>query len=68
MSDARPYERRPRRSRWPRLLVTAGIILLVFVLGLAIGKALNDGPSPPSSVTYVRTLETLTGQTSTSAP
>ncbi|MEI7759784.1 MAG: hypothetical protein WCJ67_03335 [Thermoleophilia bacterium] len=69
MSDARPYERRRRsRSRWPRLLATVGIILLVFVLGVAIGKALNDGPPPPSTVTYVRTLETLTEQTGASVP
>jgi hypothetical protein len=32
------------------------------VVGIAIGQALNDGPPPPSTETYVRTLEPMTQQ------
>jgi hypothetical protein len=47
----------PRRSPWPRRVVVAVAIVAIFVLGIAIGQALNDGPPPPSTETYVRTLE-----------
>jgi hypothetical protein len=36
--------------------VTA-LAVLLFALGIAIGQALNDGPPPPSTVTYVHTLK-----------
>jgi hypothetical protein len=32
---------------------------LVFAVGLAVGKALDDGPEPPATVTTVRTLQPL---------
>jgi hypothetical protein len=54
-----------RRNPWPRRLVVAGVVLVVFVLGIAIGQALNDGPPPPATETYVRTLTTLTEQSGT---
>jgi hypothetical protein len=54
--------RRPRRSPWPRRLVVAIAIAAIFVLGIAIGEALNDGPPPPATETYVRTLEPMTQQ------
>jgi hypothetical protein len=38
------------------------VIAAIFVLGIAIGQALNDGPPPPSTETYVRTLEPMTQQ------
>jgi hypothetical protein len=51
---------RPKRGRrvgrWAlRLLVT----LLAFVLGLAVGRALEDNPEPGGERTYVRTLKPL---------
>jgi hypothetical protein len=57
MTGPAPRERRPaRRKTWPRRLVLVALVLLVFALGIALGQALNDGPPPPSTVTYVRTL------------
>lgn len=47
----------------------AGVVLVVFILGVAIGQALNDGPPPPSTETYIRTLTTLTeGSGTTTGP
>jgi hypothetical protein len=40
-------------------------VLVAFVFGIAIGQALNDGPPPPATETYVRTLTTLTEQSGT---
>jgi hypothetical protein len=55
---------RPRRKRRP--LLRAGLALLalavVFVLGIALGKALNDSPQSGGTVTYVRTLKPLPQQ------
>ena len=53
-----PPRRDTPRSAWPRRLLVVSIVLLVFVLGIAIGQALNDSPPPPSTETYVRTLTT----------
>ena len=64
MSDY-PYgavSRRPRRSRRGRVVRFALVLVAfaaVFVLGVALGKALNDGPKRAKTVTYVRTLEPL---------
>ena len=33
------------------------LVLAIFVVGIALGQALNDGPPRPSTETYVRTLE-----------
>ena len=55
----------PRRSQRPRRrqLVRAALALVllgaVFVAGIALGEALNDGPNTGKIVTYVRTLEPL---------
>lgn len=69
MSDSRSASRRARRkSPWPRRVLVTALVLLVFVLGIAIGKALNDGPPTPTTETYVRTLTTHTGQESTTGP
>ncbi|TML71271.1 MAG: hypothetical protein E6G14_03595 [Actinobacteria bacterium] len=54
--------RRPRRSRGRRIARAALLVVAVgvaFGLGVALGKALNDGPKTPTSVTHVRTLEPL---------
>jgi hypothetical protein len=41
------------------------LALVVFLVGVAFGKALNDGPPRPSTETYVRTLEPLPQQPGT---
>lgn len=35
------------------------LAVVLFAVGVALGQALNDGPPPPSTGTYVRTLEPL---------
>jgi hypothetical protein len=37
-------------------------LAVVFVLGVALGKALNDAPHGGGTVTYVRTLQPLPQQ------
>ena len=41
-----------------RIVLGAGV-LLVFVLGVGLGQALNDNPSPGGTQTLVRTLKPL---------
>jgi hypothetical protein len=41
------------------LVVAAGLAALAFALGVAVGEALEDNPSPGGSVTRVRTLRPL---------
>lgn len=62
MSEISARRRPPRRSPWPRRLIVAGVVLAIFVIGIALGKALNDGPPPPATETYVRTLEPVPQQ------
>jgi hypothetical protein len=62
---ARAEERRRarRRSRGRRLtvwIVRLAVLALVFVAGMAIGRAIEDTPSPGGTQTIVRTLEPLT--------
>lgn len=59
----RGRDRRRRRSRGRRIVKwVIGLIVVaaVFVAGLAVGRALEDAPSPGGSQTIVRTLEPLT--------
>jgi hypothetical protein len=65
MSEHSPRRRPPRRSPWPRRFIVAALVLAIFVLGIALGEALNDGPPPPSTETYVRTLEPVPQQPAT---
>ncbi len=54
---------RPSRSTGRRLvgwLLRLAVLAVVFVAGLAIGKALEQSPSPGGTQTIVRTLEPLT--------
>ena len=62
MTETAPPPRSPRevtsrRRRWPRRVAGLALVLVVFALGIALGQALNDGPPPPSTGTYVRTLD-----------
>jgi hypothetical protein len=64
MSDypfgARTRRPRPRRRRKALKGIAAlAVLAAVFVAGVALGKALGDGPDAGSTVTYVRTLEPL---------
>ena len=60
MSTYRPVELRGRRRRrnpvWRWVVVIVGALLLL-AIGISIGRALEDGPSPGGSRTIVRTLE-----------
>ena len=53
------YSRRPAKRRSPLLrpALTMLGILVAFVVGLALGKALEDGPDPGGTRTSVRTLQ-----------
>ena len=54
--------RRPRPRRWRTALkVVAALVVLaaVLVVGIALGKALNDGPKAGGTGTYDRTLEPM---------
>lgn len=60
------FRRRPApRSPRPRRVVITILALVVFAVGVALGQALSDGPPPPSTATYVRTLEPLPQQPDT---
>ena len=56
-----PPRRRPARPPRRNTLVRPGLIalglLLLLLVGISIGKALEDGPDPGGTVTNVRTLE-----------
>ncbi len=60
MTTYRPVELRGRRRRrnplWRWLILIGGALFLLAV-GISIGRALEDGPSPSGSRTIVRTLE-----------
>ena len=61
MTTLSPVERRDRRRRRRREeLIRWGIrlalVLLVFLLGIALGQALHDNPKPGQTVTFERTL------------
>ena len=59
IDTSRPRRRPPKRSPWPRILGALAVGLVAFVLGIALGKALEDGPEPAVTQTFVRTLEPL---------
>ena len=62
-SDERLARRRaPRRRRWPWVLLAILVAALLFLVGLALGLALEDRPVPGGTQTSVRTLEPLPQQ------
>jgi len=54
--------RRRRREEIRRWSIRVGLVLLVFVLGIALGQALHDNPKPGTTITLQRTLHVPTGQ------
>ena len=54
--NVRPRPRRGRNPVFRPALAVLGL-LLVLLLGISIGRALEDGPSPGGTRTSVRTLE-----------
>ncbi len=42
-----------------RMVLFAIVVVVVFVVGLAVGEALHDSPEPGGSQTRVRTLQPL---------
>ena len=61
MSTLEPGRRRPRtppRRRWTPLSVAviAIVVVLAFLVGLSLGRALEEGPGTPATTTGVRTL------------
>ena len=54
-------ERRPRKKRPPNPLLKPALVVLGLVVallvGISVGRALEDGPSPGGTQTNVRTLE-----------
>jgi hypothetical protein len=56
----REAERRRRRRAAVRLGVAAGLLLVAFLAGLAVGKAVEDAPQPGGTQTLVRTLTPVT--------
>lgn len=52
----RPARGRDRSPLLRPVLAALGLVVLL-LLGISIGRALEDGPSPGGTVTNVRTLE-----------
>jgi hypothetical protein len=64
-------ERRRRRQRRSLRPVVLGLlVLLVFAIGIALGEALNDNPTPGNSITQSRTftLQPESGTVTVTAP
>lgn len=49
--------RPPRRVRRGRVIAGAAVLLLAFLLGVALGTALDDNPNPGKTRTFIRTFQ-----------
>lgn len=56
-TPARRPPRGRRRNPWLRPALTALGLLLLLLVGISIGRALEDGPNPGGTRTNVRTLQ-----------
>jgi hypothetical protein len=54
--DRRPRRKPPRDPLWRPALTLLGLVVALLV-GISLGRALEDGPSPGGTQTSVRTLE-----------
>jgi hypothetical protein len=52
----RPPRKAPRDPLWRPALIVLGFVVALLV-GISVGRALEDGPSPGGTQTNVRTLE-----------
>jgi hypothetical protein len=59
MNALPPRSRRRRRRRWPLVLLLLVVGAALFVLGVALGRALEENPRPGGPVTAIRTLKPL---------
>ena len=59
MTVERARRPRRRRRRWPRYLLGAAGIALIFLAGVGLGQALHDNPDTSRTQTLVRTLHPL---------
>jgi hypothetical protein len=55
VSERREWARRRRHRR--RVLLAAAAVIAAFVLGLALGAALDDNPQPGGTQTVILTLK-----------
>jgi len=53
--------RRRRRQELIRWGIRIGVALILFLLGVALGQALHDNPTPGSTITLQRTVHVPTG-------
>ena len=53
---ARTRARPRRRLRWGRVLAAVAVLVVVFLLGVALGEALHDNPQPGRTRTFLRTF------------
>jgi hypothetical protein len=54
-----PARRPPPRRGRAGILLALGAAVIAFVLGIALGQALDDNPEPGGTQTLVRTLNPL---------
>lgn len=58
MSEPARRRRPPRRrNAWLRPALLGAALVLAFLLGISLGRALEEGPSPGGTRTQVRTLQ-----------
>jgi hypothetical protein len=55
--NGRARSRQRPRNPWLRPLLAAAGLVAALLLGISVGRALEDGPSPGGTQTSVRTLE-----------
>jgi hypothetical protein len=54
--ERRPRTKPPRHPLWGPVLALLGVVIALLV-GISLGRALEEGPSPGGTQTNVRTLE-----------
>ena len=61
----RPRRRQRRRLHRGRLVAGIVLLMLVFLLGIALGQALHDNPRPEENRTFLRTFQPFPSTTVT---